>query len=454
MATKFTVRGIRNLKEKKVFDMTLRIFDGHVLDDDICDFKFKVNMCYNTLEEGETNSYTLSTENYSTQGVNIKQRVGATLVVELPWLASYMDLRLCFSFLYAVKMVHRSARITDGQGREVRLTDDDKEELWKRQCDNMNEMLKKNEITTIAGVNRDFYIDPVRYRMMAAVADSVSEAFLDFTELQWTSLDAANIIEERRHVCDDEEVSCIRVVDNSANVFIGACRFVGMMKENTCKMIEFDEFCRLMSGRNEFRQMDAAQALLSPMEADDWQRLYDEADGIERECFRKTFIMRWNTDISNYQMWEFDEAIDEFEDEGFYYDWSIWDHRKVHVGDRFYMIRTGEGRHGIVMRGIIIGTPYPDEDWSGQGRKVYYIRMKLTHMIHPEMSPYMLTTEELSKYLPNFNWEDGHSGEILDDATAQLLEEIWHGHNSRVHFLVEEGMTDNNFSEFYKERTL
>ena len=75
-------------------------------------------------------------------------------------------------------------------------------------------------------------------------------------------------------------------------------------------------------------------------------------------------------------------------------------------------------------------------------------------MIHPEMSPYMLTTEELSKYLPNFNWEDGHSGEILDDATAQLLEEIWHGHNSRVHFLVEEGMADNNFSEFYKERTL
>ena len=47
-------------------------------------------------------------------------------------------------------------------------------------------------------------------------------------------------------------------------------------------------------------------------------------------------------------------------------------------GDKFYMIRTGEGKNGVVMRGTIIGTPYPDEDWSGKGRKVYYIRMSLT----------------------------------------------------------------------------
>ena len=455
MATKFTVKGVRNFKERKVFALALDILEDCVAaSNEEPEAEFSVKMCYNHLEEGETNSCSLLTEGYSTQGVNVKQRVGATLVVELPWLACYMDLCLCFSILHAIKMVHRSARIMDADGKYFLMTDDDLERQWNRQCQNMDALLRKHEITTIAGVKRDFYVNPVRYKMMEAVADPVAEAFDDFVTLQWAMPDAVNLIEERRHVTEDEELSSVRVVDNSSSVFIGACRYVGMMKENTCKMVEFDEFCRLMSGRNEFQQMDACQALLSPIDEDEWLRLFDEAEGVRRENFRKTFIMRWNTDISNYQMWEFDEAIDEFEDEGFYYDWSIWDYQKVHVGDRFYMIRTGEGKHGVVMRGTIIGKPYPDEDWSGHGRKVYYIRMRLTNMIHPDLSPYLLTTDELSKYLPNFNWEDGHSGVMLDDSTAQLLEEIWHSHNSRVRGLAEKGLTGDDFSEFYKDRTL
>ncbi len=455
MATNFTVKGVRNFKERNVFAMALNILEGRMGASSVeAESEFNVKMCYNHLEEGETNSCSLLTEGYSTQGVNVKQRVGATLVVELPWLACYMDLRLCFCILLAIKMVHRSARIMDEDGKYFLMTDDDLERLWRRQRENMDALLRKHEMTTIAGVNRDFFVDPVRYRMMAALSDPVEEAFSDFVALQWTAPEAVKLIEEKRHIADDEELSILRVVDNSTTVFIGACRYVGMMKGNSCKMVEFDEFCRLMSGRDEFRQMDACQALLSPIDDDDWLRLFTEAEGVVRDNFRKTFIMRWNTDISNYQMWEFDEAIDEFEDEGFYYDWSIWDYQKVHVGDRFYMIRTGDGPHGIVMRGIIIGKPYPDEDWSGHGRKVYYIRMRLTHMIHPELSPYLLTTDDLSKYLPNFNWENGHSGEILDDCTAQFLEEIWHSHNSRVRGLAEKGLTGDDFSEFYKDRTL
>jgi hypothetical protein len=43
-----------------------------------------------------------------------------------------------------------------------------------------------------------------------------------------------------------------------------------------------------------------------------------------------------------------------------------------------------------------------------------------------------LTTEKLSKAIPNFNWEEGHSGVVLDDTTAMQLDELWHDYMKAV----------------------
>jgi hypothetical protein len=102
------------------------------------------------------------------------------------------------------------------------------------------------------------------------------------------------------------------------------------------------------------------------------------------------------------------------------------------------MIRTGEGANGVVMRGTIIGSPYPDEDWSGKGRKVYYIRMNLSNMIHPERTPLLLTTDELTESIPDFNWKEGHSGEILNDTQSAKLEEVWADYIERTHAISSE----------------
>lgn len=459
MISKFYVRGIRKFDEEKVIDCTFSLFGND-----------ENNIAWRgakSLGEGEVEAELMCSMPFSTQGVGVKHLYGRTIIVELPWLASEEDVRLCYCFLNAIKMTYRAARITDEKGDGLSLTDVDMERQWQLRCENMFEILLKNEVTVVAGVNRDFHIDPNHYRIADNINNVVDQAFSDFLAIQWNALEAVKVEEEKRHVCEPDELSSVRVIDNSKTVFIGACQYVGMMKENTCKMVAFDDFCRLMDGEKEFCRMDVAQAILYPIDEERWLRLYAAAEGIIRDCFRKTFIMRWNTDISNYKLPEFEDAMYEFEDERFYYDWSIWDHQKVHVGDRFYMIRTGKGNHGIVMRGTITGVPYPDEDWSGHGRRVYYVRMKLTHMIHPDLSPYMLSTGELAKYLPNFNWENGHSGELLDDGTAQLLEEIWQHHNNHVHQLIDKEYHDTvDFesddededekgkysTEYYKER--
>ena len=421
MPYKCTIKGIRKFDKHKVIKWTMALFkddaDG-----------LNVIRWYHGPLANETESFTMIVENASTQGVNVKQRVGGNIIVELPWFASERDVRLCYAFLNAVKKVHRMARVMDEDEKLMSLSDCDAEEQWELRQKNMADIFNKGERMVLAGVYRVFHLDPSKYHANEKDADGVFAAFDDFITLQWSTLEAKEVMEEKRHVTDEEEASSVRVVDNSEDFFIGACQYVGMMKRNTCKMVKFDDFCRLMDGENAFKRMDAAQALLGKMDEERWSELFDKAVGIVKENFRKTFIMRWNTDISNYKLYEFEDAMLEFEDDGFYYDWSIKDYQKAHYGDKFYMIRTGKGKHGVVMRGTIIGTPYPDEDWSGKGRKVYYIRMVLSHMFHPDKSPFLLTTEELGKALPDFNWEEGHSGEMLEDTMAMRLEEIWKNH--------------------------
>lgn len=445
MAYKFTIKGIRKFNEEKVVERTLSLYRGVEGDPGV-----KIRYHQETGEEKE--SYTIMTEKVSTQGVNVKHMIGGNIIVELPWLASKMDVMLCYAFLKAIKKVHRAVHITDEEDKHVKLTEDEAKEQWYLRRRNMDEIINRGDKTVIAGILRDFHLNPALYIGRDEAANRIDEAFADFMTVQWMNLEAINIREEKRHITEEEELSTIRVVDNTEDVFIGVCQYVGMMKGNTCKMVKFEDFCHLMEDQEEFQILDDAQVLLDKMNDEQWNELFDRAGGIIRENFRKTFIMRWNTDISNYKLSEFEDAMEDFFDEGFYYDWSIWDHQKAHIGDKFYMIRTGEGANGVVMRGTIIGTPYSDEDWSGKGRKVYYIRMSLSNMIHPERTPLLLTTDELTQAIPDFNWKGGHSGEILSDAQTDKLEEAWRDYIERTHAISSEEVVDGNFNDFYKEK--
>jgi len=445
MAYKFTIKGIRKFNEEKVVEKTLTSYRGIVNDPAI-----KIRYNQETGEEKE--SYTMVTEKVSTQGINVKYMIGGNMIVELPWLASQMDIHLCYAYLKAIKKVHRAVHIIDEEDKYVKLSEADEKEQWLLRCKNMDEMINKGEKTVIAGSMRDFYLNPAKYIGRDQATNNIQEAFEDFATIQWTNLEAANISEEKRHITEEEELSTIRVIDNTEDVFIGICQYVGMMKGNTCKMVKFGDFCTLMERQREFRLLDDAQALLCKMDEEQWNELFDTADGIVKENFRKTFIMRWNTDISNYKLSEFEGAMEDFFEEGFYYDWSIWDYNKVHVGDKFYMIRTGEGKNGVVMRGTIMGNPYPDEDWSGKGRKVFYVRMTVACMIHPDRTSLLLTTDELTEAIPDFNWKEGHSGEMLNDTQAAKLDEVWQDYIQRAHTKSSEEIVEGNFNDFYKEK--
>jgi len=147
---------------------------------------------------------------------------------------------------------------------------------------------------------------------------------------------------------------------------------------------------------------------------------------------QQTFVMRWNPEVSNYKLADFEHAMADFLENhaaglatgGYYFDWSIWDHQKVQIGDKFYMLKVGNGNTGIVMSGIIVSLPYKDEDWSGKGRDVRYVRMIPECMIHPDKSV-LVTTQILDDALPGCNWNEGHSGVLLSEHEASIIDSIW-----------------------------
>ncbi len=138
----------------------------------------------------------------------------------------------------------------------------------------------------------------------------------------------------------------------------------------------------------------------------------------------QTFVIRWNPEISSHKIADFEHAMEDFYEDGFYYEWSIFDYEKVHVGDRFFMLKVGNGNTGIVMSGIIVSLPYKDEDWSGKGRDVHYVRMIPDCMVHPDKSK-MVTIQMLDETLPDVNWNEGHSGVLLSDAQACKFDNLW-----------------------------
>lgn len=88
---------------------------------------------------------------------------------------------------------------------------------------------------------------------------------------------------------------------------------------------------------------------------------------------QQTFILMWNPDISSVSLEDHTKSIRKMYTE--YFNWSVWEHEKARCGDRFYLVRVGKGNTGIVMSGVFDSHPYEDGDWSGKGRRVFYMDM-------------------------------------------------------------------------------
>lgn len=147
---------------------------------------------------------------------------------------------------------------------------------------------------------------------------------------------------------------------------------------------------------------------------------------------RNTFLLRWNPALSSYTMERLDEDMTDWANGEWCddFDWSVHDWQKARKGDRFFMLRVGEGNTGVFAAGRFTSDPFLGDDWSGKGREVHYMTMEFETIFHPERAE-IITTEELRAELPEIDWSGGHSGVMLDAESAERLELMWRDYVGR-----------------------
>lgn len=149
---------------------------------------------------------------------------------------------------------------------------------------------------------------------------------------------------------------------------------------------------------------------------------------------QNTFILTWNPSISSYSLNTHKQSIKNLLSECF--NWSVWEYEKAKMGDRFYMVKVGEGKTGIVMSGIFSSHPYEAKDWNGKDRHTFYMDLLPNLILDPDNAP-LIDTEELNASIPTFEWHKGHSGRILTELEAQTIEEMWKRHIKSYQNLID-----------------
>lgn len=137
---------------------------------------------------------------------------------------------------------------------------------------------------------------------------------------------------------------------------------------------------------------------------------------------QNTFIIKWNPAESGLKMENYVASIPDMYTT--YFSWRICDYEKAKCGDRFFLIKCGEGKTGIVMSGICDTHPFADKDWNGLGTPRYSMEMVPNVMIDPESAP-MISMRELKWKIPSIDWKRLESGRILPPKEAIKLENLW-----------------------------
>lgn len=190
-----------------------------------------------------------------------------------------------------------------------------------------------------------------------------------------------------------------KIVPNEGFVFMDEYQL-------SCKKpLEYDTFLE-MCKRAELFQVD-----------DLFHRFSYPGNGYDEK--QKTFVLMWNPAISSVTMEDHNESIPNIMTEHF--NWSVYEYQEAKKGDRFVMVRCGEGKTGIVMSGIFDSNPYQGGDWSGKGRTVFYMDLEPNFIANPEKAS-IITTDELRQAIPTFDWSGGHSGRLLNEEQAKRLE--------------------------------
>lgn len=98
----------------------------------------------------------------------------------------------------------------------------------------------------------------------------------------------------------------------------------------------------------------------------------------------------------------------------------------VGPGDRFYVLRQGAGRRGLLASGTVTSDTYEDAHWdSTPGRTIRYVDVELDCVVDPaDVLPVALLRELCGRT----NWSPQSSGTSVHPVDEERLEQLWQQH--------------------------
>ena len=84
------------------------------------------------------------------------------------------------------------------------------------------------------------------------------------------------------------------------------------------------------------------------------------------------------------------------------------------------LLDVGTESDGIAMIGKIMGKPEADKSWRGDGSKAHYVYIEIFDAYIPSEFKDLLA-ENFENEFDKIKWHKGHSGELIDKATADRL---------------------------------
>lgn len=142
----------------------------------------------------------------------------------------------------------------------------------------------------------------------------------------------------------------------------------------------------------------------------------------------KTFLLRWNPEISSWSKADFEAdfgkgCYDAFYDFAPTMNWSIYEWDKLEEGDEFFMVTTGDDEQArIVMHGVFITHPYRSGNWREDSPKLvcHYADFVCITAFHPD-SEHAIRISEIRSIIPDYDFGHGHAGVVIDDYIADVL---------------------------------
>lgn len=133
-----------------------------------------------------------------------------------------------------------------------------------------------------------------------------------------------------------------------------------------------------------------------------------------------TFILKWNPEASPYSLIDFQRDFPQLEYGNFR--WVLDEASGLRSGDNFFLVKTGKGSCGIVMKGFFISEPYSIKK---DGTSGYMVDLRPTYMFHPDHPKGILPLNELKAGIPDFPWEGEASGIMLSRRQCDILSLMW-----------------------------